>query len=67
MFPKAYATFFGCKECRNNVLDCVKAFSQTDFTDDVKVIDVPTLIIPRNDGQFVPIGTSTLIWMMSPL
>jgi non-heme chloroperoxidase len=39
-------------------LDCIKAFSETDFTDDLKKIDVPTLIIHGDDDQIVPIGAS---------
>ncbi|HZV79232.1 MAG TPA: alpha/beta hydrolase [Candidatus Binatus sp.] len=37
------------------VYDCVKAFSETDFTEDLKKIDVPTLIIHGDDDQIVPI------------
>jgi non-heme chloroperoxidase len=39
-------------------LDCIKAFSETDFTEDLKKIDVPTLIIHGDDDQIVPIGAS---------
>ena len=35
--------------------DCIKAFSETDFTEDCKKIDVPTLIIHGDDDQIVPI------------
>ena len=38
--------------------DCVKAFSETDLTDDLKKIDVPTLIIQGDDDQSVPIDDS---------
>ncbi|NVB79089.1 MAG: alpha/beta hydrolase [Kofleriaceae bacterium] len=38
--------------------DCVKAFSETDFSQDLKRIDVPTLIIHGDDDQIVPIGAS---------
>ena len=38
---------------------CIKAFSETDFTDDLKKIDVPTLILQGDDDQIVPIATST--------
>ncbi len=41
--------------------DCIKAFSETDFTEDLKKIDVPTLIIHGDDDQIVPIGASALI------
>ena len=43
-----------------NILECVKAFSETDFTEDLKAIDVPTLIIHGDDDQIVPIGRSAL-------
>jgi non-heme chloroperoxidase len=39
-------------------LDCIRAFSETDFTDDLKKIDVPTLIAHGDDDQIVPIGAS---------
>jgi non-heme chloroperoxidase len=42
------------------VFDCIKAFSETDFTDDLKKFDVPTLIIHGDDDQIVPIGASAL-------
>ncbi len=42
------------------VLDCVKAFSETDQTEDLRAIDVPTLIIHGDDDQMVPIGASSL-------
>ncbi|MBK5962970.1 alpha/beta hydrolase [Thiocystis minor] len=45
----------------NGVLDCIKAFSETDFTDDLKRIDVPTLFIHGDDDQIVPIGASALL------
>jgi non-heme chloroperoxidase len=38
-----------------NTYDCIKAFSETDFTDDLKKFDVPTLIIHGDDDQIVPI------------
>jgi non-heme chloroperoxidase len=38
--------------------DCVKAFSETDLTEDLKKIDVPTLIVHGDDDQIVPIGAS---------
>jgi non-heme chloroperoxidase len=40
------------------VIDCIKAFSETDFTDDLKKMDVPTLIMHGDDDQIVPIGGS---------
>lgn len=41
--------------------DCIKAFSETDMTEDLKKIDVPTLIIHGDDDQIVPIGASAKI------
>lgn len=47
--------------CGNkNVLDCIRAYSETNFTDDIKKIDVPTLIIHGDDDQIVPIGISAM-------
>jgi non-heme chloroperoxidase len=43
------------------VIDCIKAFSETDFTEDLKKLDVPTLIIHGDDDQIVPIGASALL------
>ena len=43
------------------VIDCIKAFSETDFTEDLKKIDVPTLIMHGDDDQIVPIGASALL------
>jgi non-heme chloroperoxidase len=43
-----------------NLHDCVKAFSETDQTEDLKKFDVPTLIIHGDDDQIVPIGISAL-------
>ncbi len=40
---------------------CIKAFSETDFTDDLKKIDVPTLILHGDDDQIVPIADSALL------
>jgi non-heme chloroperoxidase len=36
--------------------DCVKAFSETDFTEDLKKIEIPTLVMHGDDDQIVPIG-----------
>jgi len=41
--------------------DCVKVFSETDLTEDLKKIDVPTLIIHGDDDQIVPIGGAALL------
>ena len=38
--------------------ECIKAFSETDFTEDLKRFDVPTLIVHGDDDQIVPIGAS---------
>lgn len=38
--------------------DCIKAFSETDFTDDLKTIDVPTLVMHGDDDQIVPYADS---------
>jgi non-heme chloroperoxidase len=43
------------------VYDCIKAFSETDLTEDLKKIDVPTLILHGDDDQIVPIGDSALL------
>lgn len=40
--------------------DCIKAFSETDFTEDLKRFDVPTLIVHGDDDQIVPIGAAAL-------
>ncbi|MEA2585696.1 MAG: non-heme chloroperoxidase [Thermomicrobiales bacterium] len=41
-------------------LDCIKAFSETDLTEDLTRFDVPTLIVHGDDDQIVPIGASAL-------
>jgi non-heme chloroperoxidase len=41
--------------------DCVKAFSETDFTEDLKKIEAPTLILHGEDDQIVPIADSALL------
>jgi non-heme chloroperoxidase len=38
--------------------DCIKAFSETDFTEDLRKIDIPCLIMHGDDDQIVPIGAS---------
>jgi non-heme chloroperoxidase len=45
----------------NAAYDCVKAFSETDFTEDLKKFDVPTLILHGDDDQIVPIAASALL------
>ena len=44
-----------------NTYDCIKAFSETDFTEDLKKFDVPTLIVHGDDDQIVPIVNSALL------
>jgi len=44
-----------------NALDCIKAFSETDFTEDLKKFDVPTLIMHGDDDQIVPIAASAMM------
>lgn len=41
--------------------DCIKAFSETDFTDDLTAIDVPVLVMHGDDDQIVPIADSALL------
>jgi non-heme chloroperoxidase len=44
-----------------NAYDCIKAFSETDFTEDLRKFDVPTLIIHGDDDQIVPISASAML------
>jgi non-heme chloroperoxidase len=48
----------GMRAGHKNTFDCIKAFSETDFTGDLKKFDVPTLIVHGDDDQVVPIGAS---------
>jgi non-heme chloroperoxidase len=41
--------------------ECIKAFSETDFTEDLKKFDVPTLIVHGDDDQIVPIGAAAML------
>lgn len=41
-----------------NVYQCIKAFSETDFTEDLKKFDVPTLLLHGEDDQIVPVGAA---------
>jgi pimeloyl-ACP methyl ester carboxylesterase len=50
----------GMQAGHKNTLDCIKAFSETDFTEDLKKLDVPTLILHGDDDQIVPIGAAAL-------
>lgn len=52
--------FQGMQAGSKNTFDCIKAFSETDFTEDLKKFDVPTLIIHGDDDQIVPIGAAAL-------
>jgi non-heme chloroperoxidase len=45
----------------NAAFDCINVFSETDFSEDLKRFDVPTLIIHGDDDQIVPIGASTML------
>ena len=50
----------GMQAGHKNTFDCIKAFSETDFTEDLKKFDVPTLIIHGDDDQIVPIAAAAL-------
>lgn len=52
--------FMGMLGSIKGELDCIKAFSETDFTEDLQKIDVPTLILHGDDDQMVPIKASAL-------
>lgn len=45
----------------NAIFDCIKAFSATDFRDDLKKFDVPTLVLQGDDDQIVPIAISGML------
>ncbi len=51
----------GMQAGHKNAFDCIKAFSETDFTEDLKKFDIPTLIIHGDDDQIVPIGAAALL------
>jgi non-heme chloroperoxidase len=51
----------GMMSGHKNAYDCIKAFSETDFTEDLKRFDVPTLIVHGDDDQIVPIAASALL------
>jgi non-heme chloroperoxidase len=53
--------FQGMQAGFKGVIDCIKAFSETDFTEDLKKFDVPTLVLHGDDDQIVPIGASALL------
>jgi len=48
----------GMQAGHKNTYDCIKAFSETDFTEDLKKFDVPTLVIHGDDDQIVPIDAA---------
>ena len=50
----------GMQAGHKNTYDCIKAFSETDFTEDLKKFDVPTLILHGDDDQIVPIAAAAL-------
>ncbi|MBE9004700.1 alpha/beta hydrolase [Fortiea sp. LEGE XX443] len=50
----------GMQAGHKNAFDCIKAFSETDFTQDLKKFDVPTLMIHGDDDQIVPIGAAAI-------
>jgi non-heme chloroperoxidase len=41
--------------------DCIKAFSETDFTEDLRKIDIPVLVMHGDDDQIVPIVAAGLL------
>ncbi len=43
------------------LFDCIKVFSETDLTEDLKQFDMPTLILHGDDDQIVPIGASAML------
>ena len=51
----------GMEGAANAHYDCIKVFSETDFTEDLKAIDVPVLLMHGSDDQVVPIGTAAHI------
>jgi non-heme chloroperoxidase len=50
----------GMQAGHKGAFDCIKAFSETDFTADLKKIDIPTLILHGDDDQIVPVGAAAL-------
>ena len=48
----------GMQAGHKNTFDCIKAFSETDFIEDLKKFDVPTLIVHGDDDQIVPIDAA---------
>jgi non-heme chloroperoxidase len=50
----------GMQAGARNTFECIKAFSETDFTQDLKKFNIPTLIVHGDDDQIVPIGAAAL-------
>lgn len=50
----------GMQASAKSTFGCIKAFSETDFTEDLKKFDLPTLILHGDDDQIVPIGAAAL-------
>lgn len=48
----------GMQAGHKNAYDCIKAFSETDFTEDLKRFDIPTLVVHGDDDQIVPIDAA---------
>lgn len=51
----------GMQAGHKNAFDCIRAFSETDFTGNLKKLDVPTLILHGDDDQIVPIAASAIL------
>ena len=51
----------GMMGAANAHYECIKAFSETDFTDDLRAIEVPVLVMHGDDDQIVPIADSALL------
>jgi pimeloyl-ACP methyl ester carboxylesterase len=51
----------GVTEGVNAHYDCIKAFSETDFTGDLKKIDIHVIVMHGDDDQIVPIGAAALL------
>ncbi|MBI5832349.1 MAG: alpha/beta hydrolase, partial [Armatimonadetes bacterium] len=50
----------GMRSGHKGTYDCIRAFSETDFTADLAAFDVPTLVVHGDDDQIVPIGAAGL-------
>lgn len=63
VIPKGLVERFwmqGMQAGHKNAYDGIKAFSETDFTEDLKKFDIPTMIIHGDDDQIVPVGAAAL-------